>query len=126
VKGQPRTWLRLEGLTVLVASVFLYREQLSPWSTFALLFLAPDLSMIGYAAGSALGARLYNLAHNYVAPLFLALYSLGVGRQDVVPYALIWTAHVGFDRMLAMGLKYPTGFGDTHLGRLRMPAQRHA
>jgi hypothetical protein len=30
---------------------------------------------------------------------------------------LIDLAHVGFDRMLGYGLKYGTGFGDTHLGR---------
>jgi hypothetical protein len=32
--------------------------------------------------------------------------------------ALIWAAHVGFDRMLGYGLKYPTAFGDTHMGRI--------
>jgi hypothetical protein len=26
-------------------------------------------------------------------------------------------AHVGFDRALGFGLKYGTGFGDTHLSR---------
>jgi len=118
VTGQPRTWLRLEGLAVLVASVLMYRWQRGSWTTFLVLFLVPDLSMLGYLAGPAFGARLYNLAHNYVAPLFLACYSLSVGRQDAVSYALIWTAHVGFDRMAGMGLKYPTAFRDTHLGRI--------
>jgi hypothetical protein len=32
--------------------------------------------------------------------------------------ALIWLAHIGFDRMLGYGLKYQSGFGDTHLGRI--------
>lgn len=32
--------------------------------------------------------------------------------------ALIWTAHIGFDRALGYGLKYATAFGETHLGRL--------
>ena len=32
--------------------------------------------------------------------------------------ALIWAAHIGFDRALGYGLKYPSGFGDTHLGRI--------
>ena len=31
---------------------------------------------------------------------------------------LIWIAHIGMDRMLGYGLKYASGFGDTHLGRI--------
>jgi hypothetical protein len=118
VTGAPRTWLRLEGLAVFAASLLFYRWQLEPWSRFLLLFLLPDLSMLGYLGGPALGARLYNLAHNYVAPIFLACWGLGVAREDVVPLALIWTAHIGFDRLLGFGLKYPGGFGETHLGRV--------
>jgi hypothetical protein len=29
--------------------------------------------------------------------------------------ALIWLAHIGLDRMLGYGLKYPTEFKDTHM-----------
>jgi hypothetical protein len=32
--------------------------------------------------------------------------------------AIIWAAHIGFDRALGYGLKYPTAFSDTHLGRI--------
>jgi hypothetical protein len=32
--------------------------------------------------------------------------------------ALIWLAHIGFDRALGYGLKYKAGFGFTHLGRI--------
>ena len=32
--------------------------------------------------------------------------------------ALIWGAHIGIDRLFGYGLKYPTGFKDTHLGRV--------
>ena len=30
--------------------------------------------------------------------------------------ALIWAAHIGFDRLMGYGLKYETAFGATHLG----------
>lgn len=33
--------------------------------------------------------------------------------------ALIWFAHIGFDRALGYGLKYPLGFRVTHLGVLK-------
>ena len=40
-----------------------------------------------------------------------------VGVPAAAAGGLIWIAHIGFDRALGYGLKYPTGFGDTHLGR---------
>jgi hypothetical protein len=36
-------------------------------------------------------------------------------KKDPIPLALIWFAHIGFDRLLGFGLKYPTRFKDTHL-----------
>jgi hypothetical protein len=32
--------------------------------------------------------------------------------------AMIWLAHIGFDRALGYGLKYASGFGFTDLGRI--------
>jgi hypothetical protein len=121
VSGQPRTWLRLEGLAVCAASLLFYRWQLEPWSRLLLWFLVPDVSMLGYLAGPTLGARAYNAAHSYVGPIFLACWALSIGREDIVPLALIWMSHIGFDRLLGFGLKYPTGFGDTHLSRRPSP-----
>lgn len=118
VSGPPRTWLRLEGAAVFVTSLMAYQSQLESWWVFAAAFLVPDLSMLGYLAGPALGARAYNLVHNYVGPIFLAAYGIAVGRSDVVPWALIWSAHIGLDRVLGYGLKYDSAFGDTHLGRI--------
>jgi hypothetical protein len=36
----------------------------------------------------------------------------------LLPFGLIWTAHIGVDRLLGFGLKYPTRFHDTHIQRL--------
>jgi hypothetical protein len=121
VTGMPRTWLRLEGAAVLAASVVVFGWQLGSWWVFAGAFLAPDLAMAGYLAGPVLGARAYNLVHSYVGPIFLAVYGVGIGRSDVVPWALIWFAHIGLDRMLGLGLKYDSAFADTHLGRVGRP-----
>jgi hypothetical protein len=122
VTGMPRTWLRLEGAAVLAASVVAFGWQLGSWWVFAVAFLVPDLSMVGYLAGPAIGARAYNLVHSYVGPIFLAVYGIGIGRSDVVPWALIWFAHIGLDRMLGLGLKYDSAFADTHLGRIGRPS----
>jgi hypothetical protein len=78
----------------------------------------PDLSFVAYLAGSRAGAVAYNAAHSYVGALML----LAAGVLGAVPLvlamALVWCAHIGFDRMLGYGLKYGAGFGETHLGRL--------
>ncbi len=118
VTGSVRMWLRLEGLAVLVAAVFFYRQMGARWVLFAVLFLAPDLSMLGYLAGSRIGAVAYNVAHSYVLPVLLLIAGALSRRCMLAPYALIWIAHIGFDRILGYGLKYPWAFGETHLGRI--------
>jgi hypothetical protein len=85
---------------------------------FLVLFLAPDLSLLGYVAGARAGALLYDLAHFELWPLALA--TIGVlSESDVaVQVALVWLAHIGVDRLLGYGLKYPSAFRDTHLQRV--------
>lgn len=116
VNGSVRWWLRLEGLMTLVLATYLYAHEGRSWLVFAVLFFAPDVSFAGYIAGPRIGAALYNVAHSYVGPLILAAALPGVGAG--LTLALVWGAHIGFDRALGYGLKYPSGFGDTHLGSI--------
>ena len=111
----PRPLLHLEGTTVLVLGLFAYHWNHASWLQFALLFLLPDVSMLGYLANTRIGAVTYNAAHTYIAPLALAGYSFATNRHTIFSLSLIWIAHIGFDRMLGYGLKYPTQFQDTHL-----------
>lgn len=111
-------WLRLEGLAVIALSAALYARSGANWWLFAGLWLAPDLSMAGYWAGPRWGARCYNIVHSYLLPCALALAALAFPRTALLPLALIWSNHIGVDRMLGYGLKYPSGFGATHLQRL--------
>ena len=108
--------LRLEGLAILAAAVAVYAFIGGSWPLFALLLLAPDLAMIGYRFGSVAGAAAYNAAHTYLAPAALGAAGLALGAPTMQALALIWIAHIGLDRALGYGLKYTTGFGDTHLG----------
>jgi hypothetical protein len=116
VRGPVRTWLRVEGLAALVLSTSLYARGDFSWTLFALLFFVPDVSFAGYLAGPRVGALVYNAAHSYIGPVMVILASLATGRTVALP--LIWFAHIGFDRALGYGLKYSTGFGHTHLGRI--------
>ena len=113
-----RPWLRAEGFAAFGIAIALYVAGGYGWLAFALLFFAPDLSFAGYLAGSHTGAVAYNLAHTYAVPAVLVAAGWGFGYPLFIPVALVWTAHIGFDRALGYGLKLPTGFKDTHLGRL--------
>jgi hypothetical protein len=117
VVRHPRLFLRLEGLAAFALSVMAYATAGSSWLVFLLVFLAPDVSMLGYLAGPRVGAATYNIVHTHVAPaVLLALYF--AGATALLTPCLIWSAHIGFDRLLGYGLKYPDTFGHTHLGRI--------
>lgn len=116
--GSVLTFLRLEGLAVAAVSAVLYERTDASWWLFAALWLTPDLSMLGYLAGSCKGARTYNAVHTYVLPAVLALSGLLLHADALLPFALIWANHIGVDRLMGYGLKYSDGFGFTHLGRL--------
>ena len=115
----PAFVLRFESLVLAVAAVALYFDaDYAVWA-FLVFLLAPDVSFAGYLAGPRVGATFYNLAHTYALPVALAAGSLLAGETGLpVQIALIWAAHIGIDRLLGYGLKYPTFFKDTHLGRI--------
>ena len=114
----PKLLLHLEGATVLAVSLLLYAQSGGTWLLFALLVLAPDLSMLGYLAGNSAGAAVYDIFHSYPLPTALATYGWLSGNPLALQLALIWLAHIGADRLLGYGLKYPSGFKDTHLSRV--------
>ncbi len=114
----PKILLLLEGATTLLASLVFYRAHDGSWGKFAALFLVPDLAMIGYVGGLKLGAACYNAAHTYFLPLGIGVLCYLAGQSSVVPLLAIWTAHIGFDRMIGLGLKYPTAFRHSHFNRM--------
>lgn len=114
----PRVLLHAEGLAVAVAAIALYFHADYPWWLLVALALAPDLSMVGYLAGTTIGAVAYNAAHTYALPVALAAIGLIVGADTAVQLGLIWLMHIGVDRAIGYGLKYRTGFKDTHLQRV--------
>jgi hypothetical protein len=125
VAGGVRSLLRLEGAALLAAALLLYAQSGAPWKMFLILFLAPDLAFAFYAFGARVGAFAYNTTHSTLGPFLLAFASqldfMKPGFAHIpalLPLALIWFAHVGFDRALGYGLKYASGFSDTHLGTI--------
>ena len=116
--GGVRILLRLEGLTLCLGMVLLYAVWGGSWWVFALLFFAPDLSFIAYLADPKTGAIVYNADHSYMLPVALMTLGFALPEPLTLSVAMIWLAHIGFDRALGYGLKYQAGFGFTHLGRI--------
>jgi len=113
--AKPGVLLRVEGLFVFALAVYLYRVIGAPWWIFIALLLLPDLSILGYLVSARFGARSYNLIHTYVGPITLSVLSFCLHEDNLLLFALVWFAHIGIDRALGFGLKYPTFFKDTHL-----------
>jgi hypothetical protein len=116
--GAPLALLRAEGAGVALVMALAAWHLGPPWWLTVAVLIAPDLALGGYALGPRVGARLYNAAHSYVGPALLAAPSLVLGAGTLGAVAALWALHIGVDRALGYGLKYPTAFGDTHLGRV--------
>jgi hypothetical protein len=114
----PVALQRLEGLALFAAGVYAWFALGGVWWLFLLLLLTPDISMLGYLGNAKLGAAFYNLVHSYpLAALCLAA-SLLLAMPALTFAGIILLAHIGWDRMLGYGLKFGSGFKDTHLGSL--------
>jgi hypothetical protein len=122
VTGGLRTVLRLEGLALFIGMTLLYWIWDGSWWIYAILFFVPDLSFAAYFGGPRTGALLYNAAHSYLAPMAMMTTGFATASPLVLSIAMIWLAHIGFDRALGYGLKYASGFGFTHLGRIGKPS----
>ena len=113
----PKTMLRFEGIALFGVATATYFALGAPVWLFVVLALAPDISMLGYLAGPHVGSRLYNAFHTYLVPIALGAIGFWIGMAPITWIALVWVAHIGMDRGVGYGLKYPTGFKHTHLSR---------
>jgi hypothetical protein len=115
---EPRTWMRLEGGAAGVAGIALFAATGGNLLFLLPLLIAPDISAAGYLAGPRAGALLYNLFHNWATSLAVLGAGVALASPALVLGGAILVAHVGLDRLAGFGLKYPTSFGDTHLGHI--------
>lgn len=114
----PIALQRLEGGVLLALSLLLFWKYSGAWLLYALLILTPDLFMLGYLRGPRAGAAIYNLGHTWLLPGIIGIVGILAPASADLPIALIWFGHIGVDRLLGYGLKFPTSFQDTHLGRI--------
>jgi hypothetical protein len=113
-----KTILKFEGFTIFLACLYFYHRLDASWLLFFLFWLLPDISMIGYLRDKQMGAFVYNLAHNYILGLLIIFLGLLQNNNIVVSLGIILVSHIGLDRFLGYGLKYTSGFKDTHIQKL--------
>jgi hypothetical protein len=106
---------------MLVAALAAYDQLGFSWGPFAACFFLPDLSILLYLRGPRAGGMAYNLAHFFLWPVLLGL----VGVLEQAPLAqqaaLIWAAHIAFDRALGWGLQHERSFCHTDMGVKSLP-----
>ena len=107
--------VRYKSAAIFIVATIAYGLVSTDWLAFIILFLIPDIGMIGYLIGPRTGRITYNALHAYPAPIILLATSILIA--EVLPYALIWIAHIGLDRALGYGLKRDS-FHETHLGTI--------
>ncbi len=110
--------IRLEQLALLIgcylASLYLGHA----WWLFLALLLVPDISMLGYAINNKWGAVCYNVVHHQGVAVVAIMAGWLAGQPTVILAGLILLGHSAMDRALGYGLKYASGFHDTHLGKI--------
>ena len=116
--GGVRGLLRTEGAAMSAAMAVVAWHLGPPWWLWVLVLAAPDLALLAYARGPRVGAIVYNAAHSYIGPALLFALWHFAGSPAAGAVAALWALHIGGDRALGFGLKYPTAFADTHLGRI--------
>jgi len=102
----------LFGLAVLL------NQHLQPyaWWWYWVLFLVPDLSMIGYLFNTKIGAFCYNLVHHKGLAVLCFVIGFFITSPALQFSGLLLLGHSSFDRIMGYGLKYQDHFKHTHLG----------
>jgi Domain of unknown function (DUF4260) len=113
-----KTILKLEELGLFILGIYLFSLLNYEWWWFLVLILAPDLSMLGYLFGNKSGAFLYNFFHHKGIAVLVYFSGIYFKIEILQLTGIILFSHAAMDRIFGYGLKYTTGFKDTHLGEI--------
>lgn len=116
-----KTLLKFEEIAKVILAFALSIYIGFEWWVFLVLLFVPDLSMIGYAVNSQVGAIIYNLFHHQFLAIAIGLTGLFIGSSELQLAGLVLFGHSAMDRTFGFGLKYQDGFKHTHLGVIGDP-----
>ncbi|UZO81561.1 DUF4260 domain-containing protein [Aquimarina sp. ERC-38] len=110
--------IQLEEIAMMLLGIYAFTFLSYPWWLFVLLFLAPDIGMIGYLINPKIGAGVYNLFHHKGIAVLLFVSGVFFSIEFLQLAGCILFAHASFDRIVGYGLKYQDSFHHTHLGTI--------
>ena len=113
-----RSLIQFEYACAFFLTLFFYWYSDFSLLLFFLLLLVPDITMIGYAMNTKIGANIYNVGHSFLLPLVLLVVSFIIVNSIIMMISLIWLAHIFMDRALGYGLKYTDSFKQTHIQKI--------
>ena len=108
--------IRLEEGAMFALCIFGLYYLDAEWWYFILLFVGPDISIIGYTAGKTAGALTYNLFHHKAIAVIIFILGIYSNNYLLEVTGIILFGHSSMDRMFGYGLKLERGFKYTHLG----------
>ncbi len=112
--------LQLEELTQFIASIIIliYLDVDISWWLWPIVFLSPDIGMLGYLVNPGVGAWTYNFFHYKGVALIVLAFGFFLGIKVLIIAGVILLGHAAMDRALGYGLKYSDSFKHTHLGTM--------
>ena len=108
--------LKLEELGQFLLSIVLFNQLNYAWWVFPACLLLPDLSMIGYLAGTKIGAWLYYFFHHKFVAIAVLILGFWLNNPLITLAGVILFGHSAMDRIFGYGLKFNDNFKNTHLG----------
>src|SRR5262245_7607689 len=94
-----RNILKLEEAAMFVLSLYALSLFHVSWWVYLLIFIAPDISCIGYLAGNQVGAVCYNLFHHKGVAIAVFLTGFILKDQWFQVIGIILFGHSSMDRM---------------------------
>src|SRR5699024_7224407 len=110
----PKLLLRIEGLAILILSLYFYSYLHFSWLIFIILLFTPDLSALGYLKNVKFGSIMYNLFHTYTIPTGILLYGLIFDNEIILMLSFIWLAHIGINLLFCYCFKYSNTYPKNH------------
>jgi hypothetical protein len=110
-----KTLITIEEVAQFALSIFLFAKLPFAWWVYPALLLLPDVSMLGYLINAKVGAFSYNLFHHKALAIAVGVAGLVLQNKELTLAGILLFGHSSMDRMIGAGLKYTTGFADTHL-----------
>ncbi|MEO1254790.1 MAG: DUF4260 domain-containing protein [Bacteroidota bacterium] len=110
--------LKLEELVMFLISIYLFSLLDYAWWVYLVFILTPDIGMVGYMKSASVGALTYNLFHHKGIAILIGFVGFWWNISELQLAGIILFGHASMDRMFGYGLKFATGFKETHLGKL--------